>query len=555
MSKDKASTSKETLPVAGNIPGSKSLREEILQAVGIYVEKHCLVCPLSIEELKEHSAEIIKATPSYADYRDFVAVLINNRTWQDTVSKIPFNKRLLLLPNCLRDHANCKAEFDQFGLICDHCGGCIINELKTQAEKLGYAVLVAEGSPVVMSLIESGKVEAVIGVSCLSVLERTFPYMQAGAVPGIAIPLLHEGCQNTSVDIDWVLDAMYMSAEEMASRLNLDDLRSQVDSWFTPESIRPLMNIEDSITEDIAVSWLTKEGKRWRPFLAGCVYKALADDDKAELPKGLKKVAIAVECFHKASLIHDDIEDGDTIRYGQETLHVSEGLPVALNAGDLLLGEGYRLIAESGADAKCCVDMLTAAAEGHRQLCIGQGSELSWAETPKPLTEKQVINIFKKKTSPAFAVALKLGAIYAGASQDVLEVLNDYSVSLGIAYQVRDDLDDLNIAAEASDLQAMRPSLLLAMAYRRADGRDKELLKSVWDRSVDLDSASDDIQRALDELGVRKTAFDLMESYKARATGSLSRLKSAELKGLLRRVIYKIFNEKSVMGCCNDDKT
>ena len=59
--------------------------------------------------------------------------------------------------------------------------------------------------------------------------------------------------------------------------------------------------------------------------------KALTSTD------GLKKVAVAVECFHKASLVHDDIEDNDAERYGEPALHSQHGVPVALNAGDLLI--------------------------------------------------------------------------------------------------------------------------------------------------------------------------------------------------------------------------
>ena len=63
------------------------------------------------------------------------------------------------------------------------------------------------------------------------------------------------------------------------------------------------------------------------------------------MPDDLRKVAVAVECFHKASLIHDDIEDNDAQRYGETTLHEEHGVAVALNVGDLLIGEGYRLLA------------------------------------------------------------------------------------------------------------------------------------------------------------------------------------------------------------------
>ena len=109
----------------------------------------------------------------------------------------------------------------------------MIDDLKSQAEQLGYAVLVAEGSPVVMSLIEAGRIEAVIGASCLSVLERVYPYMEAGAVPGIAIPLLQDGCANTSVDLEWLWEAIYQTTEDQTQRFNLDALHRQVNDWFS----------------------------------------------------------------------------------------------------------------------------------------------------------------------------------------------------------------------------------------------------------------------------------------------------------------------------------
>src|SRR5690606_32155874 len=106
---------------------------------------------------------------------------------------------------------------------------------------------------------------------------------------------------------------------------------------------------------------------------------------------------------------HDDIEDDDPLRYGEPALHTEHGLPIALNAGDLLLGEGYRLIAACEAPADRRVAMLQAAAAGHRTLCLGQGAELCWMRRPEPLEVQQVLEIFRQKTAPAFEVALQLG--------------------------------------------------------------------------------------------------------------------------------------------------
>src|SRR5438270_1861910 len=160
-------------------------------------------------------------------------------------------------------------------------------------------------------------------------------------------------------------------------------------------------------TERIARQWLGRAGKRWRPFLTVAAFQALRDNPGQALPEDLRKIAVAVECFHKASLIHDDIEDGDSLRYGEKTLHEEHGIAVALNVGDLLIGEGYRLIAACQASAAQKAEMLLVASQGQRQLCQGQGAELFWARNPQPMTSLQVLDIFRQKTAPAFEVALR----------------------------------------------------------------------------------------------------------------------------------------------------
>src|SRR5437764_7610368 len=186
-----------------------------------------------------------------------------------------------------------------------------------------------------MAIIQTGKIDAIVGVSCLSVLEKAFPYMESAAIPGIAIPLLQDDCRDTTIDIDWVWDVIHLTSDDTTYRLDLDALRHEVDAWFEPASLDRLVGIAEAKTEEIARQWLAKSGKRWRPFLAACAYKALAQktDEDQPLPEGLMKLAVAVECFHKASLIHDDIEDGDATRYSEKTLHEEHGIPVALNAG------------------------------------------------------------------------------------------------------------------------------------------------------------------------------------------------------------------------------
>jgi geranylgeranyl pyrophosphate synthase len=278
-------------------------------------------------------------------------------------------------------------------------------------------------------------------------------------------------------------------------------------------------------------------------------FEALREHTGALLPEDLRRVAVAVECFHKASLIHDDIEDGDLSRYGQPTLHAKHGIPQALNVGDLLIGEGYRLLASCEASADARAEMVRVAAEAQRELCRGQGAELAWARNPGPLTPLQVVEIFQRKTAPAFEVALRLGAIYAGRHAEVSQVLGAFSRSLGIAYQIRDDLEDLE-GHDGSDVAGLRPSLVLAVTRERASGDAREAIERHWRRDAEV--SLEQIMELVRQTKADERSRHLLESYKEEAVRSLAGLENPSLKGLLRRTLGKIFNDVEIKGWCKE---
>ena len=542
-----------------NIPQTEADRQRVLHAVRNYVAEFSPTPPLPLKELGEHADRVVQSLGCNPIYRDYIGVLINNEMWREQLAAVPFERRLLLMPKCLRLESKCPAPFDEFGLLCKQCGQCSIQDLQNEAERLGYAVLVAEGSAIVMSLIQTGQIEAIVGVSCLSVLERSFPYMEAAAIPGVAVPLLQDDCIDTTVDLDWVWDYIHLTADDTTRRLDLSSLRQEVDAWFSPASLETILGPGDGETERIGREWLARAGKRWRPFLTVAAWRALVGPNP-DVCASLKAVAVAVECFHKASLIHDDIEDGDATRYGEPTLHAEYGVPVALNVGDLLIGEGYRLLAAAGISAEQRAAMLAVAAEGQRELSRGQGAELIWARKPQALSSTQVLDIFRRKTAPAFEVALRIGAIFAGveAHDEVADVLKAYSEALGIAYQVRDDLADLDQTEDTSDIAGLRPSLLLATAHERAVGMGEEgkdsraFTESLWSRQLPEGAGVSQIESLYRELKADEKCRDLLERYKEEAVRSLRDLENASLKGLLRRVIGKIFNDTEIKGWCKE---
>jgi len=214
------------------------------------------------------------------------------------------------------------------------------------------------------------------------------------------------------------------------------------------------------------------------------------------------------------------------------------------------------LIAASKVSAEQKARMLMVASRGQRELCRGQGAELCWARSPMPLTQHQVLDIFRKKTAPAFEVALKMGALYAGTESfdEVEGVLATYSEALGIAYQIRDDLSDMGASGETNDVAGLRPSLLLAIAHDKAKDSQKAVLGSIWRRQLPAGVQFSDIELMYTELHADDRARTLLETYKEEAIRCLADLENPSLKGLLRRVLGKIFNDVEIKGWCKEQE-
>jgi geranylgeranyl pyrophosphate synthase len=493
-------------------------QREIIKQVNEFVKIHEISPPLSLEELEELTAEF--DVPD--EQHKWLMIMLNNAVWRDTVAAVPFHRRIFLLPQCLRNAEDCKAQVDEFGLLCEECGGCVIGPLQQEAENLGMMSLVAEGSTVVGGIIENGGADAVIGVSCLNALEKAFPYMVNHAVPGMAVPLLCDGCINTQVDAEMVREMLHLRSEKTVEPINLNDLSDIVKGWFSTLELDTIAGDAIGSVDKFGRDWLAGPGKRFRPYLAAAVYRCLSGEK--EYSDAIRKAAVAVECFHKASLIHDDIEDDDDMRYGNETLHFREGVPIALNVGDFLIGEGYRLIGESDIVCEKRALMLKIASAGHLALCRGQGEELEWMRKQTPLTIEQVIDVFRGKTAPAFEVALAFGAICAGADEKLCALLADFSSSLGIAYQIHDDIEDF---LDGSDVAAGRLSVVLAAGCEQfTDNSELAVIRQKMDKTKALSKAE-----------------QLYEHYRNQAVRSLRHLKNSELKRLLFRVAGRILKD------------
>ena len=251
-------------------------------------------------------------------------------------------------------------------------------------------------------------------------------------------------------------------------------------------------------TESLALDFLCRGGKFYRPFITLAVYDALtgstctaADGEQRveQLPAWVKSAAKTVEIFHKASLVHDDIEDSDLFRYGKPTLHQSHGLAPAINVGDYLLGYGYHLIAQLRKDIPGAIvaEMLGVLSSAHCRLSIGQGTELAWKAKGIIPAAEDVLRFYVGKTSPAFEAALNIGILSAVAAggidddfyQHIRGPIARFSRHLGAAFQIKNDLDDwfpdsTNKKIAGTDITDRRPTLLHAwMEKERKSGGGK----------------------------------------------------------------------------------
>jgi geranylgeranyl pyrophosphate synthase len=324
----------------------------------------------------------------------------------------------------------------------------------------------------------------------------------------------------------------------------------------SPLSSLPSCTTLDPIagTEEIAYGFIAKGGKYWRPFMALAVYDALTGGrgarsggqrHLAELPVAVKRAAMSIEIFHKASLVHDDIEDDDPFRYGEPTLHRSYGTPVAINVGDYLIGLGYRLVSRESATLgpETVSDILDRLADAHMKLSEGQGAELLWRDSSdKKLTPADALHIYALKTSPAFEAALLTGLRLAGPTDCYIEPIMAYSRALGVAFQILNDLGDWrpdrhNKLVAAGDVVGGRPTVLWALALEGLSAQGRAELQRLAGEIPATDATIRHIRRLYREANVFDKAEQLIGEYEEAARQVAAALEPRELRRLLLNMI------------------
>jgi len=559
-------SSGEALNCIMAVPAGRDVREAIRGEARRRLEGWDRSRPLRRAELEDLGRQLLGRLGMPHDSLGFAMVCLDNEFWRGQFAAVPFARRLLLLPHCLRKESVCPGTYSPRGLACRGCGGCEIGGLKAEAERLGYEVLVAEGTPAVVQTILSGRCDAVLGVACLDSLEKAFRRVSDLGMPHLAVPLLRDGCKETEAETDVVREFLGLASPDAEGQTRgFVALLRAAARMFDRNSLRqllaPCVDYAEvsagaglrSGTEAIALDWLAKGGKRFRPFLTLAAYAAGAHGVEAlrpgstvaeRLPLSARRVALAIEALHKASLAHDDTEDGDLYRYGEDTLHRRHGVPTAINVGDYLVGLGYRLVAGERAalGGECVADMLACLSEAHVRLCRGQGAELLWSEDPtvdvRPI---EVMGAYAQKTAPAFEAALFIGVRMAGAPLG-RDRLRAYCRNLGVAYQVLNDLkdwdeDEQDKMVVGQDALSARPTILRAFALESGDAASRAELAAAVCRENPESAALARVREVYRKTGAFGKAEQLAAKCRERAAREASAVESEALRELMLFVL------------------
>ena len=563
------------------VPEPQALREEIRNRCQTIAAKIDKSRPLTTDEMEDIVRGLLEEMKLDEGYIGWTMVMFASEFWRDQVASVPHSRRLFLLPHCLKHAEGCPADYDQFGLDCKTCGACSIADFRGLAEDLGYRVLVAEGSPIVLKIIVSGYVDAVIGVACLNVLEKAVDKILLAGIPCMAVPLLSDDCRNTAVDEPWVEEMIRIEHDQSTpkTRTYMHLMRASAALFEQAELERIFPRLrgttglnapgEDdglasmdpiATTEAVAYDFLSKGGKHSRPFITLATYDALTGGH-ATLGEGeqaiekwndsIRRTAMSIETFHKASLVHDDIEDDDPYRYGEKTIHHRYGTPTAINIGDYLIGMGYRFVStESKAlGAEVTSDILDILADAHTRLSEGQGAELMWRDAlDKRLKPIDALKIYALKTSPAFEAAMLSGIRLAQPIEQYREPVKQFARNMGVAFQILNDLgdwqgDDYNKMEAGGDTLGGRPTILHALALEALPAAQQaELLELTTDQTLPPAQRIERVRSLYLQAGVFELAHRLIDKHQARAEAVADNIQPEDLRRLLYFLIDSILD-------------
>lgn len=273
---------------------------------------------------------------------------------------------------------------------------------------------------------------------------------------------------------------------------------------------------------------LDVKGKMLRPAMVILSAKAATGKPLGRvIDKQIIKVAAAIELIHRSSLIHDDVIDHAELRHYRPTINRRWGQDVAIAAGDYLYAEAFRLIAECGNfDLIGCISTAT------KLMCEGELQQVCERDN-FDLLKQQYFIMVKKKTGALFAASCQAGTMLANPNPLIQNSLKEYGLNLGIAFQIRDDCQDLIGKKEemgkipGTDLNM--GELTLPVLNLLCESRDKKQTISLISNQDKQEVFKEIRQRFINSEAFIKTKMKT-QYYIQKAKRSINRLRESPFK-------------------------
>lgn len=271
---------------------------------------------------------------------------------------------------------------------------------------------------------------------------------------------------------------------------------------------------------------IEQSGKRVRPVLCLMAYNMYKENVNEVLFP-----AVAMETYHNHTLIHDDVMDRADIRRGKPTVCAKWGDTPAILSGDTMLLLAFEFIAHSPAERMPA--MLTLFTETAKEVCDGQQYDIEF-ETRDNVTETEYMEMIRLKTSVLIAASMKMGGLAAGAPESDLQNLYAYGETMGLAFQLQDDL--LDVYGDAAlfgkkiggDIRCNKKTYLLIKAMELASPEQRAQMQAWMDNPACNDDEKVTFFTALyTSLGVREACEQRIKELFAQCDAYLDNISVA----------------------------
>ncbi|HBG58601.1 MAG TPA: isoprenyl synthetase, partial [Porphyromonadaceae bacterium] len=246
---------------------------------------------------------------------------------------------------------------------------------------------------------------------------------------------------------------------------------------------------------------LSVGGKRIRPMLV-----LLATDMFGQEIEVSVKPAIGIEIFHNFTLLHDDLMDNSDMRRGMPTVHKKWDASTAILSGDAMLIESYKYVAS--VPPAVLPEIMSLFSKTAMEVCQGQQLDMDF-EKRTDVSESEYLEMIMLKTAVLLACSLKVGALLAGASPHDAELLYNFGINIGLAFQLKDDLLDVYGDAKTfgknigGDIVSNKKTYLLIKALKTAgDGQRTELLKWISAEKFDKNEKIESVKNIYNDLNL-----------------------------------------------------